>query len=207
MPVLPELPRSVGAGTFRRGIAQVRPTLSFFNLGHPLFDAVLEALFREAAGRTYAVDVRLPKELPWTGFEFVFTAAPNLGVLGGNLGLLNQARQLFVAQPLHLFYRHLDRQPELDGSRLLRLRRALDRGGKDSVWENLTKMKVDRLEQAFVNEGWLQTVYDLHGRARVEARRRFEGLLQEQLDREQVRLATLVRQAEASGGDDLPALR
>src|SRR6185503_16260534 len=91
-------------GTFRREIAQQRPELNFFTVGNELFDAVIESLTSHPTGRTYAIASKIPKRKPWIGFEFIFSATPDVDVLGDNHGLLNQALSVFTERPVHLYF-------------------------------------------------------------------------------------------------------
>ena len=147
------LPESVGdgikewRGTFRRRIAQERPDLHFFNFGHPLFDAMVQSLTAQTTGRTYAIDVKAYGRMPWRGSSSSSTPCPTWPALGGNLGIVNQARQLFEVTPLHLFCSYHEVTLEPDGSVLRELRQMLDRKDKDRTWWNLTKMKAVELQE------------------------------------------------------------
>jgi hypothetical protein len=186
-------------GTFRRRIAQERPDLHFFNVGHPLFDALVQSLTVQLAGRPYAIDVKAHGRAPWMGFEFVFFPVPDLAALGNNLGLLNHARQLFEVTPFHLFRRYHDVGLEPDGSALRALRESLDRKDKDRTWWNLTKMKAVELQEQLLAQDWQQKVRAAHDLARAEAQRHFAEHLAGDLAGEQRRLDELGRQVQREG--------
>lgn len=200
------LPEGVGEGltewkgTFRRRIAQERPDLHFFNVGHPLFDALVQSLTALTTGRTYAIDVKAHGRSPWMGFEFAFFPAPDLAALGNNLGLVNQARQLFEVTPLHLFCRYHEVGLEPDGSALRSLRESLDRRDKDRTWWNLTKMKAVHLQEQLLAQDWQQKVRAAYDLARAEAQRHFAEHLAGDLGAEQGRLQELERQVKREGG-------
>ncbi len=199
------LPESVGdgvnesRGTFRRAIAQERPDLQFFNIGHPIVDALVRSLTARTTGRTYAIDVRAYGRPAWMGFEFVFYPVPDIAALGDNLGLVNQARQLFEVTPLHLFCRHHNVTLEPDGGALRALRQSLDRKDKDRTWWNLTKMKAVELQEQLLGQDWQQKTRAAYELARAEAQRRFAEHLAGELGAEQSRLAELERQVRREG--------
>jgi ATP-dependent helicase HepA len=145
-------------GTFRRAIAQQRLDLHFFNLGNPLFDAIRKLLFDDTVGRTYAVEVKAPSHKPWVGFEFVFCAAPDVTQLTNNVGLLNQARQLFAFQPVHVFCR-ADDFIEEDTEVLGRIRQSIVKADKERGWWNLTKEKSLVFQDFFTSPNWEELIY------------------------------------------------
>lgn len=202
------LPESLGdgstewRGTFRRRIAQERPDLHFFNVGHPLFDALVQSLVQQTSGRTYAVDIKAHGRTPWMGFEFVFFPVPDLAALGNNLGLVNQARQLFEVTPLHLFCRYLEPGLETDGSALRALRESLDRKDKDRTWWNLTKMKAVQFQEQLLAQDWQQKVRSAYELTRAEAERHFAAQLAGDLAAEQARLDEIERQVRREGGTE-----
>jgi ATP-dependent helicase HepA len=202
------LPESLGngvnewRGTFRRRIAQERPDLHFFNVGHPLFDALVQSLTQQTSGRTYAIDIKVHGRAPWMGFEFVFFPVPDLAALGNNLGLVNQARQLFEVTPLHLFCRYLEPGLEADGSALRALRESLDRKDKDRTWWNLTKMKAVQLQEQLLAQDWQQKVRAAYDLARAEAVRHFAAQFAGDLGAEQARLEEIERQVRREGGTE-----
>jgi hypothetical protein len=199
------LPEGVGdglaewKGTFRRRIAQERPDLHFFNIGHPLFDAVVQSLTAQNSGRTYAIDIKAHGRAPWMGYEFVFRAAPDLAALGANLGLVNQARQLFEVPPVHLFCRYYEPALEPDGSSLRALRESLERKDKDRTWWNLTKMKAVQLQEQLLAQDWQQKVRAAYDLARAAAERHFAEQFAAELGAEQARLEELERQVRREG--------
>jgi len=205
---LPEAPRdgagrSCWKGTFRRDIAQARLDLQFFTVGHPLFDALINTLTGQPTGRTYAIDVRHLGRSPWMGFELVFTAVPDQGRLGSNLGLINRAQQLFTFRPLHVFVT-LKNGVEPGGQSLLEIREDIDLDAKDSAWVNLTKQKVERLDRL---DGWRERVLQAAEVGRDEARRKFRAVVQPAIEPEVAWLKEQIRQAELSNSGDGGALQ
>lgn len=159
-------------GSFRRNIAQQRLDLHFFNLGHPLFEAICHALFNDTVGRTYAVEIKDFAREPWVGFEFVFHPVPDMSQLKDNVGLQNQARQFFTFQPTHVFCRY-DGRIEKDDDMFLHILESLDKAGKGRIWWNLTKQKALILQNVFISPSWDQLVCQLSKLATAEATRRF----------------------------------
>jgi hypothetical protein len=186
-------------GTFRRRIAQERPDLHFFNVGHPLFDALMQSLTGQTAGRTYAIDIKSATRMPWMGFEFVFYPAPQVTALGDNLGLLNQVRQLFESVPIHLFCRYHDLELEPDGASLRSFRQTLEKKDKDKSWWNLTKLKAVHLQEHLLAQDWEQKVQKAFELSRAEAKKRFAEQLETDLATEAKRLLEFERQAKREG--------
>ena len=165
-----------------------------------LWTPLVQSLTSQASGRTYAIDVKAHGRASWMGFEFVFCPAPDLASLGNNLGLVNQARQLFEVTPLHLFCRYHVPGLEPGGSTLRALRESLDRKDKDRTWWNLTKMKAVQLQEQLLAQDWQQKVRAAYDLARAEAQRHFAEHLAGDLVAEQGRLQELERQVKREGG-------
>ena len=144
-------------GSFRRSIAQKRVDLDYFGLGNGLFEAIYHSLYAESLGRTYAIEVNRP-EIPrkWLGFEFIFYPSPNVECLGGNSGLINQARQYFNFKPVHIFCSH---DGNTEGSdRLRSIRQSLTHEGKSKVWQNFTGAKANDLAELFQKTSWEDSI-------------------------------------------------
>jgi hypothetical protein len=182
-------------GTFRREIAQQRPELNFFNVGNPFFDAIIQSLTLHTTGRTYALACSLPGHEPWMGFEYVFSAAPDLEPLANNYGLINQALSLFTTQPLHLFCDGLGNFTERR-EELLAIRRGLKPEQKDRSWWNLTKKKSQLLPQEFGQYNWQYVVTHTHQLATDRAQRFFQERLALTLEAENDRIEEQIRQAK-----------
>jgi len=180
-------------GTFLRHIAQQRPDLNFFNIGNPLFDAVIESLNLHPTGRVYAIDCTIRGRNPWKGFEFVFYATPDLRVIDKYYGLMNQAREIFTARPIHLFYKY-DGAYEEDAQWLLELRHSLRRDNKGSTWQNLTKERAQLLQLTVGDRDWQQLVIELQEDAKIKAHELFQRRLERELEPGKKRLAELMRQ-------------
>lgn len=147
-------------GSFRRSIAQKRVDLEYFGLGNSLFEAIYHSLHVENLGRTYAIEVDRPDiNEAWLGFEFVFYPSPKTEYLGGNPGLINQARQYFNFRPIHVFCKHngnIEPNPE----RLLSIRQSLTHDGKSKVWKNFTGGKANDLAGLFKKMSWEDSISD-----------------------------------------------
>jgi ATP-dependent helicase HepA len=191
---LPSTPQQFGefTGTFRREIAQQRPDLSFFNIGNPLFDAVISSLQLHSTGRSYAVACEFPARSAWTGFEFVFRISPDLKLLQGNYGLSNQALSLFTARPLHFFYSHDGKYFE-DGDELLAIRRQLQLNVRNHVWRNLNE-NAELLRGVVGPRDWQDTVLAVYGIAEEKARQTFALRIAADIEREIERLSEHMRQ-------------
>ena len=182
-------------GTFRREIAQQRPELNFFSIGNELFDAVIESLTQHPTGRTYAIACSIAKRKPWIGFEFVFYPTADLDVLGENLGLINQARSLFNASPIHLFF-SVDGEYEDDQPGLLQTRQSLGPDGKNRTWWNLTKDRSRLLPQAVGNQDWHQLLLNLHEKAHFKAHQLLQSRLEGRIEAEGHRIREALRRAK-----------
>ncbi len=187
-------------GSFRRAIAQQRLDLHFFNLGHPLFEAICNALFNDTAGRTYAVEIKTLAREPWVGFEFVFHPVPDTSQLRDNIGLQNQARQVFTFQPTHVFCRY-DGRIEEDAEMLLHIRQSLDKADKGRIWWNLTKNKALVLQEVFLSPSWDQLVYQLSDSATGEGTRRFASEVNSVVATASKRLGEQLRQLSNANGE------
>lgn len=187
-------------GSFRRAIAQQRLDLHFFNLGHPLFEVICHALFSDTVGRTYAVEIKDLAREPWVGFEFVFHPVPDTSQLGDNVGLQNQARQLFTFQPKHVFCLY-DGRLEDDSEMLLHMRQSLDKEDKGRIWWNLTKNKALVLQEVFISPSWDQLVHQLSESATDEATRRFASEVNSVVATASKRLSEQMRQLTNANGE------
>lgn len=187
-------------GSFRRAIAQQRLDLNFFNVGHPLFEAICHALFNDTTGRTYAVEIKDLARETWVGFEFVFYPVPDTSQLRDNVGLQNRARQLFTFQPTHIFCRQ-DGRIEKDGELLLDIRQSLDTSDKGRIWWNLTKEKSLVLPAFFASPGWDQLVYQLLDSATEEAKFCFRGEVKSVVAMASERLGEQARQVRNANGE------
>jgi ATP-dependent helicase HepA len=185
-------------GTFRREIAQQRPELNFFAYGNELFDAVAASLTQHPTGRTYAVACKLPNRPPWIGFEFVFYATPDVDILGDNHGLINQARSLFTAKPIHLFVTPSGERAS-DQAELLHVRRSLALEGKDRIWWNLTKERAALLPSAAGNQDWRDLVLNLFEMAHAKAHQLFSERLNSALKGEAQRIHEVIRELQRRG--------
>ena len=160
-----------------------------------MFDSVVKALTEYPTGRTYAVACSIPIRKPWIGFEFVFTAQPDSDILGNNYGLVNQAKSLFNAGPLHLFYSSEGNYAD-DQSELLQVRQSLADDKRNQNWWNLTKERSQLLSQSVGNQDWQQVVLQLHEVAKIKARQIMHERLDEKLKAEANRIREAVRQAQ-----------
>jgi ATP-dependent helicase HepA len=195
---------AVYEGTFRREIAQQRPSSGFFTVGHPFFDMITASLESHGTGRTYAVECEIPGQVPWVGLEFVFRATPRLEELGDSPTLAGQARALFSQRPVHIFVRD-DGSVEPEPEWLLQIRSSLAAQAKDRTWSNLSKEKAQVLREVF-QRGWEPVVTELHALAEVQAReniaRRVEPMVEVELARLEEMERVLGRASEAEAGQE-----
>lgn len=185
-------------GTFRRAIAQQRLDREFFQVGNPFFDAITDAALHDPFGRTYAVHCKSPTIPAWSGFEFVFSAQPNLAVLAERRDLAQLVKSHFFLPPLHVFVR-LDGGVEQDAQRLRMLRQSLVRQNKDRAWMNLWHDRQSTLDAVFPPNEWPLRVQELSGIAEDNARTLLGDRLNTVLAEPRTRWENLSRQAREKG--------
>ncbi|MCY1079134.1 SNF2-related protein [Archangium lansingense] len=178
-------------GTFRREVAQQRPSSSFFTVGHPLFESLVASLDTQGRGRTYAVECEIPGHESWMGLEFVFRAVPDLAGLENEPWLAGQARGLFSQRPVHVFV-HENGRVEKEPDRLLQVRTACGVQTKDRMWWNLTKEKARVLQEVFPR-GWAIVLPELNTQAEAHARETLARRIEPLVDVELKRLEELAR--------------
>lgn len=188
-------------GTFNREIAQQSPSLSFFNVGNQLFDAVINSLSESNTGRVYAVACRTNEIQSWRGFEFSFFATPNLEVLGGEPTLLSKVAGLFPLKPIHLFLDINGKYSDEARKILFKIRRNLSPAQKDITWWNLKDEKAAYLQQLVGERDWQETTDKIHELARRMAKNHFEKRLKPVLDAEISRLREQLRRTDYHSGE------
>ena len=153
-------------GTFKRDIALSRLDRTFFQIGNPLFDALEGASSSHPSLRTYAVQCRAVEE--WIGFEFVYSAQPDMNGLGGRSDLHTLVQSYFSLVPVHVF---IDLQGvEGDHAALKLLRQSLTREKQDKTWVNLWRER-EKLIDGFVSESsWISSISELEAKARLVAK-------------------------------------
>jgi ATP-dependent helicase HepA len=192
-------------GTFRRSVAQGRPDLDFFSVGHVLFDALIDSLMEQPVGRTFAIECTALGREPWIGFELAFRALPNLDGIRDNLGLMNRVRQLFQAHTVYIYCRPdgvVEAAPVAET--FAEIRRGLRAEDKDRIWWNLTKEKASSVATALPGRQWESTVLGVVGTCSATARVTLAERLHRDLEAEEVRLSELARPAAhgAAEGDN-----
>lgn len=197
-------------GTFVRSLAQEKPSLHFFSVGHVLFESVVGGLESEPGGCTYALECVTPNHGPWRGMEFVFQVAPAPEVAKAGAGVNAQVRALLPRGTVHVFVDEHGVVAEQPGA-LLQARQSLRTDGKDRDWWNLTHEKAVLLESAFRFGSWESTLKKLHSAAEAHARTFFAQRLEPELQDARQRLDERLRQARAVDGasaevDELVAL-
>jgi hypothetical protein len=184
-------------GTFRRSIAQQRPTLHFFSIGDPLFDAVIRSLDVQATGRTYAIECSVPDTEPWLGFEFGFVATPDLATLAESPGLANHASNAFLPKATRVFV-SLDGVVEPNDEQLVAIRRRCEFRNRGTTWWDLSsEEKAFMLRAAVGGREWQDTIFQLHEVARHEAQQQILTRRGEDLRAEVDRLVDAERQLTA----------
>lgn len=151
-------------GTFRRSVAQQRPTLHFFTIGDPLFDAVMRSLDVHGTGRTYAVECAVPEVDPWIGFEFAFAPAPDLAEIAASPGLANQARAAFAPKLLRVFV-SIDGRLANDKEALVSLRRRCEHNKQGQTWWDLSPAIAAILPRILGHADWQDALLRFHARA------------------------------------------
>jgi ATP-dependent helicase HepA len=199
-PATDRLPEFIG--TFRRSIAQQRPGLDFFNVGHVLFDAVVESLGVDPVGRSFAIECVLPDREPWLGFELAFVPAPRLDRLEGNPGLLNRARQIILPRSEFVYIRPDGTiEPREIADAIHAMRRALDPAQKDRTWWNLTKENAHLLPPVVPGRNWQKVVMGLVEPAARDAAVSLGARLIREIEAEEARVGESLRLLRA---DDHP---
>lgn len=186
-------------GTFRRDVAQQRPSLQFFSIGNPIFDALVRSLDAHGTGRVYALECTAEVD-PWLGLEFVFRVAPDVPALHGNLGLLNRAAAPFEMKYAHVFVT-LNGDLASDSDALLRIRQSIEVSSEGRAWWDMATGATTVLPAAFANADWEATLMHLYEVGRIEARRSFDPRIALAVDTECGRLAEWERQLAQRGKD------
>jgi len=185
-------------GTFRRAVAQQRLDREFFQIGNPFFDAITDAALHDPFGRTYAVHCKSPTTPAWSGFEFVFSAQPNLAALCERRDLVQLLQSHFWLPPMHIFVR-LDGGVEQDAQRLRVLRQSLVRQNKDRAWINLWHDRQSTLDAVFPANEWPHHVQELSSIAEGAARTLLGERLNTVLAEPRTRWESLRRQGREKG--------
>jgi len=191
------LPPDLGGkiiGTFRRDIAQSRLDREFFQIGNPLFDAVTHASLFHPFGRTYAVQCNSATMPSWSGFEFIFSAQPNLTILEARRDLILLVSSYFWMLPIHIFIK-VDGSVEDDSSKIRKLRQSLTKENKDRVWINLWKEREAALDAVFQPSEWAERVQEFGNLAEARAREMLSERLQEIVTEPRQRWETFTQQA------------
>ena len=195
------LPANLGGkviGTFRRDIAQSRLDREFFQIGNPLFDAVTHASLFHPFGRTYAVQCKSATMPPWSGFEFIFSAQPDLAMIESRRDLTLLISSYFWTVPVHIFVR-VDGSIEQDSHKIRQLRQSLTRENKDRTWINLWKEREESLDGVFQPHEWAERVQEFSSLAEARAQEMLSERLQEVIAEPRQRWETFLRQAREKG--------
>ena len=195
---LPSDAASKVVGTFSRDIAQRRLDVQFFQLGNPVFDAVANASLFHPMGRTYAVQCRHAGSAPWSGFEFIFSALPNVAALADRPDLVDQVDWLFWVAPVHVFIK-TDGTLEADRDGFRRIRQSLTKSNKDRIWINLRKERAAALDAVYPPDEWPTRISQLTAAARGQAEAQLGERLEPQLQERRNTWDNLVRQAQKKG--------
>jgi hypothetical protein len=182
-------------GTFRRSVAQQDPSLHFFNVSDPLFNAVVSSLDRHATGRTFALEFLATGRESWIGLECRFIPTIDSSFLHATSGLRNRLDALFVPKPVAVL---IDlhgvtlEAPQADA--VVALRRRLEQGQRGQTWWDLSATP-ERLGRALETDTWPDVVASLVDEARKEAGRilgeRLGGPLRNELNRVAALMETL----------------
>jgi hypothetical protein len=191
-------------GTFRRSVAQQAPRLHFFNVGDPLFNAIIRSLDRHATGRTFAIELLVPDRPIWIGLECQFIASLDGNGLGNAAGLRNRADAIFVPRPLSVMI-DLDAHLSSEVETMIALRRRLDHGQHGQTWWDLSGAD-DTLASALSVDTWPDAVAQLIERAESDATRQFATALAAPIAAERARVESIIRGIqEAAPSDDVDA--
>jgi ATP-dependent helicase HepA len=186
-------------GTFRREVARQRPQLNFFNVGNPVFDAVLSSLKLHSTGRVYALDCKSHEAIRWAGFEFVFGVSFDLEDIPNHWGMANQARSIFTVMPFHLFFK-INGQYESSSDSLLKIRQSLRIADKGKTWGNLTKDKVAILPNLVEDANWQNVLLKTYEKAEYKAREHFNARLEREVREETKRLEEMLEKIRGQEG-------
>jgi len=173
--------------------------MNFFNLGNPVFDAVISSLKQYPTGRVYALDCKSQEISRWAGFEFVFGVAFDLKSLPYHWVSANQARSIFTVMPLHLFF-GINGQLEPLSDALLKIRQSLRLEDKGRTWGNLTKGKVGILP-TLAEGDWQEVLRETYKEAEQKAREHFMARLGREVKEETKRLKEMREQIRRQKGD------
>jgi ATP-dependent helicase HepA len=185
-------------GTFSRSIAQRTPGMQFFQVGNPLFDAVLESARSTPVGRSYAVECTCPGVGAWRGFEFVFRAAAGPGLLEDQPALALRANAVLDTAPVHVF---VDGAGEIGPAGLSEVRAGLVTTQRNVSWVDLAGTKAAALTGAF-RRPWAQVLAAAGDVALAAAKRTLALKVQDALDQELKFLAELERGFDPAADPD-----
>ena len=183
-------------GTFRREIAQRRPSYQYFNVGNPFFDSVISSLDLHTTGRTYAVAYFAPGEETWAGFEFVLKPGFDSEIFLESPGSFNRMENIFNMEPLRIFV-GVDGETHLDPDHLLSIRR----GHGEYRWIDLSEGRVSDVRD-FSGVRWNKIVADCYENARNEARKIFDEGLSAEIKLNISQIEEQIRLLEVRGGVD-----
>jgi ATP-dependent helicase HepA len=185
-------------GTFNRSIAQGAPGMQFFQVGNPLFDAVLESAKSMPVGRSYAVECTCPGVEAWRGFEFVFKAAARPGLLDDQPALALRASAVLDTASVQVF---VDGVGELGPAGLREVRAGLLATRKNVSWFDLAGTRVAALTGAF-RRPWAEVLAAAGEVAVAAAKRALTLKVQDALDQELKFLAELERGIDPAADPD-----
>jgi ATP-dependent helicase HepA len=192
-------------GTFRRAVAQQAPSLRFFSVSDPLFNAIIGSLDRQATGRTFGIELLSPGRGPWVGVECRFVPRLQTTALDGSAGLLNRLDALFIPKPVGVL---IDLQgtvlSEPDADAMVNLRRRAEYATRGQTWWDLAEVS-GAVGGVLDADNWPDTVNALLKIARVEAHRRIAQDLDAAIKAERRRMdsaiAVLTDAARRGDGD------
>lgn len=178
-------------GAFDRKVAQVTPGQQFFQVGNPLFDAVMESARNRPSGRTYAVECTIPKFGSWRGLEFSFRPAVNTAGLADSWAFAQRASSALDAVPVHVF---VSADGAVGPEELLEIRLGLAKRRKNLDWYDLSERPKGTLLGAFA-EPWAQVVRTCHQIASQIGRKVLEDRLEQAIQAELAYLMDLEKGA------------
>ena len=178
-------------GAFDRKVAQVTPGQQFFQVGNPLFDAVMESAKARPVGRTYAVECTIPRYGTWRGFEFTFRPAVNTSGLGDAWAFAQRASSALDAIPVHVF---VSGDGAVGPQDLLELRTGLAKRRRNLDWNDLSERPKGAVLGAFA-EPWPQVVRSCHQVASKIGRKILEDRLEPAIHAELAYLMDLEKRA------------
>lgn len=179
-------------GAFDRKVAQVTPGQQFFQVGNPLFDAVMESARNRPNGRTYAVECTVPKLGAWRGFEYIFRPTVNAAGLANAWAFAQRATSALDAVPVHVF---VSADGTVGPEGLLEIRLGLAKRRKHLEWNDLS----ERPNGAFLNAvggPWPQVVRACHQVAAQVGRKILEDRVEPAIGVELAYLMDLERGAK-----------